>query len=159
MNVLGIDPGTGLDNFGWGIVTPQGYIDSGIFRINPKLQFRKKLSFIGEFVIKLIGDYNITLMSVETFFAFGRSKGGQRIHELRGVLQYISSIENIDYIDVAPTSVKKLVGNSGTSSKAKVAKAVASRLKIDVKNKSSHETDALAIALAGPYVKLQKEQS
>ena len=163
MIILGIDPGTSKDNFGWGIITEgtkkkkYEYVDSGIYRLSPKLSFAYKLLSIAEHVSSLIEDYKVNMMSVESFFAFGRTKGASRIHELRGVLEYLSAYYGIPFIDVAPKTVKLLTCGDGNGSKKKVATAVTKKLGVDLKSKTSHETDALAIALCATTVQLRKK--
>ena len=163
MRVLGIDPGTSKDNFGWGIIDINkekhgfSYCDSGIYRLSPKLSFGYKLRYIGEHVSDLIADYGVELMSVEAFFAFGKTKGAGRIHQLRGVLEYMSAVHDIPFVDIAPMTVKKVVTGSGKASKKQVSNAVAKHLGVpELKKRTSHETDALAIALCGRHIQLKK---
>lgn len=159
---LGIDPGTGKNNCGWGVVEgddshPFELIGYGTIQLAYNPSFGRKLTVIAGAVVDLIEQHKVNIMCCETFFAGRFTRfGASRIPELRGVLQHYADIYNLPFIDIAPTSMKKIVTGSGKGDKKDIIQNICSRFNID-KPISDHEADAIGISLAGAYMELNKD--
>ena len=86
-------------------------------------------------------------MGVETVFLQHDLMAVFKLSYIRGVLMLLLAQEDLDFFEVAPTTIKKTVTGSGRASKDQVKKMVMT-LFSNCKIESYDEADAVAIAYA-----------
>ena len=148
--LLGIDPGTSDYNCSWALLCEGKLEKFGTIDLKKIRHFPKKLDVIAQRICDILEVNNVTCIACETYFAnFGKATGIVRIPELRGVLQYLSSIYNLKWVDVHPSQMKKLIAGKGNATKDDVMKSVRKRCRLRKNIQvNSHEGDAIGIALA-----------
>ena len=149
--VLGIDPGT--RRAGWSIIQ---YDQSGLrllaidtLSLSPTVPLSTRVGIFGEFVAKLLEQYAITAIALETAFV---SKNAQTFHKLgflRGVLYYLAHQKSCKIVEFAPMQVKQAITGWGAAPKDQVARVLHQLFPTLQQQKHEDSTDALAVALAG----------
>lgn len=154
--LIGLDPS--LNEFGYGVLdirrkNPKA-IDWGIVKgINETwgdTPHSVKLALIDAKMQELLAKYQPLYKTI--FFERGFTKGNhstQGTFMARGVAK--AKFVGYDIIEIAPNTIKKIVGDYGHATKEEVEKGIRNKLNID-KNiifTSDGETDALAIAYTG----------
>jgi Holliday junction resolvasome RuvABC endonuclease subunit len=124
-------------------------LEFGTINLKRIKSFGAKLTKIAREIVMLVETHGITHIACETFFFHkGKNRGIVRIPELRGVLQHYADIYNLHWLDVHPTSMKKIMANNGRATKAAVIRAVRRHFelsKADYPEITDHEADAIGI--------------
>jgi crossover junction endodeoxyribonuclease RuvC len=144
MNVAGIDPSltsTGLIAF-----NEQGEM---IAQKNIKPKKRKgmeRLKYIKEEILSFLKENKIEKVAIESY-AFGvrKSRTKFQLGELGGVVRLLLFENDIEYLDVAPPTLKKFVTGSGDADKEIVIFSVLSRWNQDF-GTNSDLADAFGLA-------------
>lgn len=139
---VGIDPG--LTATGW--ATPDGL--SGV--IESKLLGVARLDDIARRVVQLLnGGGPVVLVAIEGY-SFGARQMAHQMGELGGVLRLMMWRNDVPFVDVAPTALKKFAGERGNLKKDEVRLAVFKRWGREFK--TEHEVDAFVLAKIGQEV-------
>ena len=136
MVIIGIDPG--IINCGFAVFEDEKLLSSGCIRTNPPVyaQLLKDLSL-------LCKEYMPTIAVIEG--AFQRSRYANPHLEAVGIIKAVLEREGIKRATYAPSSWRKILLGNGRAKKREVMLFLS---KQGYRVRSSHEADALALALA-----------
>lgn len=147
---LGIDQG--LANCGYAFVSTEGIVCSGTIKTEKNLSKGNRLLQIEQQLTSLIKKYKPKIVSCEKLFfnipnSQGRNKSNAMmdVNMVSGIIQLIATKENIEFVDFAPTTIKKNITGNGRAKKDEVRKKIIEQIKCSPK--TEHEVDAIAIAL------------
>ena len=76
------------------------------------------------------------------------------VENFGGIIKLLLYKQQISYVIVAPTTLKKFATGKGNSSKSKMEKAVYKNWKVEFD--TEHEVDAFALAMLGRYLNDKK---
>ncbi len=154
MRIIGIDPG--LARVGYGIVDEiEGkkiMIDCGIIETKSTQKEELRLLEIQNDLSSIINEWNPQSAAVEKFF-FYRSSTTIGVVQARGVIMMTLGRHHLPIQEFPPMTIKLAVTGYGHSNKDEVLKSVMHELNINQPPKPDDAADALAIALAGIYLK------
>lgn len=139
MKIVGID--ASLTSTGVAVIGG-GNVDTDV--IQRKSTGIERLIEIREQVKGIVN--GVDLVAIEGY-AFARSNQAHQIGELGGVLRVMFREEGIEYIDVAPSAVKKFATGKGNANKEAVAVGVYKRWGKEFK--TNDEADAFVLAKIG----------
>ncbi|HEX5584233.1 crossover junction endodeoxyribonuclease RuvC [Gaiella sp.] len=149
MKVLGIDPGTAA--CGYGIVDDsdgriralaQGCWTSGA-RERPELRLRR----IFDGVVMLIAEHGPDAVAVEESFVGRDARIALFVGQARGAALVAAATAGVACTEYAPARVKQAVCGYGRAEKGQVARMVRMLLSLEDEPSTSHEADALAVAI------------
>ena len=149
MKVLGIDPGTAA--CGYGIVHERdgrlqalahGCWTSGA-RERPEQRLRTIFDGIGE----LISEHGPDAVALEESFVGADARIALFVGQARGAALVAAAARGVACTEYAPARVKQAVCGYGRADKGQVARMVRMLLSLDVEPATSHEADALAVAI------------
>ena len=149
MQVLGIDPGTAA--CGYGIVHERdgrlqalahGCWTSGA-RERPEQRLRTIFDGIGE----LISEHGPDAVALEESFVGADARIALFVGQARGAALVAAAARGVACTEYAPARVKQAVCGYGRADKGQVARMVRMLLSLDVEPATSHEADALAVAI------------
>lgn len=136
MRILSLDPGT--RNCGYAVFEESKLLCAGCIRTNPPVY-----AGLLEGVSALCGEYAPDLVVIEGVF---RRKGYAAFHlEASGIIKAVLEQKGVKRMSYVPTEWKKLLLGNGRAKKQEVMLFLRKR---GYRVKSSHEADALALALA-----------
>ena len=149
MKVLGIDPGTAA--CGYGIVhesdgriraLAQGCWTSGA-RERPELRLRR----IFDGVVMLIAEHGPDAVALEESFVGRDARIALFVGQARGAALVAAATAGVACTEYAPARVKQAVCGYGRAEKGQVARMVRMLLSLEDEPSTSHEADALAVAI------------
>jgi crossover junction endodeoxyribonuclease RuvC len=149
VKVLGIDPGTAA--CGYGIVDDsdgriralaQGCWTSGA-RERPELRLRR----IFDGVVMLIAEHGPDAVAVEESFVGRDARIALFVGQARGAALVAAATAGVACTEYAPARVKQAVCGYGRAEKGQVARKVRMLLSLEDEPSTSHEADALAVAI------------
>ena len=149
MIVLGIDPGTAA--CGYGIVhvrdgriraLTHGCWTSGA-RERPELRLRT----IFDGVSGLISEHDPDAVALEESFVGADARIALFVGQARGAALVAAAAAGVACTEYAPARVKQAVCGYGRADKGQVSRMVRMLLSLDVQPATSHEADALAVAI------------
>ncbi len=149
MKVLGIDPGTAA--CGYGIVhesdgriraLAQGCWTSGA-RERPELRLRRIFDGVG----MLISEHGPHAVALEESFVGADARIALFVGQARGAALVAAAAAGISCTEYAPARVKQAVCGYGRADKGQVARMVRMLLGLEQEPATSHEADALAVAI------------
>jgi len=155
MIILGIDPGTATTGFGV-IEVKNGKVDTlgwGLIETDKDGSPGKRLITIVDQMKNILKEYNPDVMSIEKLFFANNAKTAIRVGQAQGVMIYSGACHNIDVIEYAPGTIKKVITGSGRSDKKDIQKYLRKILGNKIKSKAHKKThfdnaaDGLAVAL------------
>ena len=147
-NVLGIDASL----TGTGITVFDLYCNKSDMTLvhNEAIQVKStgetRLKAIRDRIAEIISSWQIGYVAIEGY-AFARANQAHQIGELGGVLRLFLHEQNIPFVEIAPSAVKKFATGKGNAQKHEVAAHVQKRW--NVMFKTNDETDAYVIARIG----------
>jgi len=160
VKVLGIDPGTAA--CGYGIVhengvtisaLPQGSWTSGA-RERPELPPRRIFEGVGT----LIAEHEPDAVALEESFVGADARIALFVGQARGAALVAAAAAGVTCTEYAPARVKQAVCGYGRADKGQVSRMVRMLLSLADEPATSHEADALAVAichaLAPPLLRL-----
>ncbi|MGV3279051.1 crossover junction endodeoxyribonuclease RuvC [Rickettsiales bacterium LUAb2] len=155
MKILGIDPG--LRFTGWGIIQKEGnnisYIASDVISPTVKLSTSERLATLHTKILEVLQQYNPDCVIIEKTFVNNNNVSSLKLGEARGVVVMTPALKNIEVIEYAPNTIKKVVTGAGHANKEQVQKMVQMVLpKINLQQQKQDVSDALAIALCHAYL-------
>jgi crossover junction endodeoxyribonuclease RuvC len=159
VKVLGIDPGTAT--CGYGIVHESGgrirALASGYWRTSAKERQELRLKTIFDEVCALIVEHRPDAVALEESFVGADARTALFVGQARGAVLVAAASAGLDCAEYAPARVKQSVCGYGRAEKGQVQRMVQILLRLEAEPATSHEADALAVAichaLASPLVK------
>ena len=163
MIVLGIDPGTFYAGFA--ILTDGSrakhtaikLIKAGVLKLKRTDPLPARLLSIYECFKKLIIEYNVDIISLETAFCFKNPQTFMKLGYIRGLVYLLSEQYDTKVIEFAPKEIKKAIVGTGAGTKEDVAHALCKifpELRNAVKAGVRDDiTDAIAIGTVGLWKK------
>ena len=149
MTVLGIDPGTAA--CGYGVVSQTGgrlrAVDLGVWHTRASTRPELRLKAIHDGVYDLIRQFEPDAVAVEESFVGADARTALSVGQARGAVLVAAARAGVECVEYAPAHVKQAVCGYGRAEKAQVQRMVQAILRLDVPPASSHEADALAVAI------------
>ncbi len=149
MKVLGIDPGTAA--CGYGIVHgSDGRLraaGSGCWRTSARERLDGRLLTIFEGVRELVAEHEPDAVAIEESYVGADARIALSVGQARGAVLVAAASAGVDCIEYAPAHVKQAVCGYGRAEKAQMARMVRLVLGLDAEPATSHEADALAVAI------------
>lgn len=149
MKVLGIDPGTAA--CGYAVVHESGgrvrRIDSGLWRTSPRERPELRLKAIHDHVAELAGKHQPDAVALEESFVGADARIALFVGQARGAALVAAAGAGIECTEYAPARVKQTVCGYGRADKGQVQRMVRVILALDAEPSTSHEADALAVAI------------
>ena len=149
MRVLGIDPGTAA--CGYGIVhESDGQIRAiayGVWRTSAHERPEHRLRTIFEGVRDLVAQHTPDAVALEESFVGADARTALFVGQARGAILVAAAIAELECAEYAPARVKQTVCGYGRAEKGQVQRMVRMILSLPEDPPTSHEADALAVAL------------
>ena len=149
MRVLGIDPGTAA--CGYGIVhESDGQIRAvahGVWRTSARDRQAQRLRTIFEGVQALVVEHEPDAVALEESFVGADARTALFVGQVRGAILVAAAIADLECAEYAPARVKQTVCGYGRAEKGQVQRMVRMILSLPEDPATSHEADALAVAL------------
>ena len=149
MKVLGIDPGTAA--CGYGIVHGSDgrlrALGGGCFRTPAREPLDARLLTIFEGVRALIAEHAPDAVAIEESFVGADARIALSVGQARGAVLVAAASAGVDCTEYAPAHVKQALCGYGRAEKAQMQRMVRLVLGLDVEPSTSHEADALAVAI------------
>ena len=149
MKVLGIDPGTAA--CGYGIVhESDGRLragGSGCWRTSARERPDARLLVIFEGVRELIAEHEPDAVALEESFVGADARIALFVGQARGAALVAAAAAGVTCTEYAPARVKQAVCGYGRADKGQVARMVRMLLALADEPATSHEADALAVAI------------
>ena len=149
MKVLGIDPGTAA--CGYGIVHESDgrirALGSGCWRTSPRQRPEARLRTIFDGVTGLIREHAPDAVALEESFVGADARIALSVGQARGAALVAAASAGIDCAEYAPARVKQAVCGYGRADKGQVSRMVRMLLTLSAEPATSHEADALAVAI------------
>jgi crossover junction endodeoxyribonuclease RuvC len=155
MIVLGIDPG--LANLGIGVVREVGrdnhYIHAELVRTSSGQPLPERLLVLHQAVVAAITNHQPSVISIESQFFHEQAGTAFKVGEAVGVVLLAAALYQLPVFEYGPLEVKQSLVGTGKASKEQVIFMVKAALGITISSKSgvrptsSHEFDALALAM------------
>ncbi|MFA6404619.1 MAG: crossover junction endodeoxyribonuclease RuvC [Candidatus Paceibacterota bacterium] len=149
MKILGIDPG--YDRLGIAIIEKlpkkkEVVLYSDCFTTLSKDTIYKRLSMIGDEIVRILEKFSPEAIAIETLFITKNQKTAMRVAEARGIIIYEAIKMGVDVFEYSPMEIKTAITSDGTSDKTRMIKMV--HLLVDISDKKhDDEYDAIAVAL------------
>jgi crossover junction endodeoxyribonuclease RuvC len=149
VKVLGIDPGTAA--CGYGIVHESDgrlrLVVQGVWRTTPRARPADRLLTIFGGVQELIAEHGPRAVALEESFVGADARIALSVGQARGAVLVAAASAGVDCAEYAPARVKQAVCGYGRAEKGQVQRMVKLVLGLDEEPGSSHEADALAVAI------------
>ena len=149
MKVLGIDPGTAT--CGYGIVHGSGgrlrAVASGCWRTSARERPHVRLLTIFAGVQELVAEHEPDAVALEESYVGADARIALSVGQARGAVLVAAAAAGVDCAEHAPARVKQTVCGYGRADKAQIQRMVKLVLGLDDEPATSHEADALAVAI------------
>ena len=149
MTVLGIDPGTAA--CGFGIVRERGNrlkaLDYGWWKTSASERPELRLKTIFDGVTELIEEWQPRAVVLEESFVGVDARTALSVGQARGAVLVAAAEAGVECAEHAPARVKQTVCGYGRADKGQMQRMVKLILGLPDEPSSSHEADALAVAI------------
>jgi crossover junction endodeoxyribonuclease RuvC len=149
VKVLGIDPGTAT--CGYGIVHESDgrlrEVLSGVWRTSSRERLDARLLRIFEGVRELVAEHEPDAVALEESYVGADARIALSVGQARGAVLVAAAAGGVDCTEYAPAHVKQTLCGYGRADKAQVQRMVKIVLALDEEPGTSHEADALAVAI------------
>ena len=149
MKVLGIDPGTAA--CGYGIVHESDgrirALGQGCWRSGAQERPELRLKRIFDGVQEIIAAHAPDAVALEESFVGADARIALFVGQARGAVMVAAASAGVECTEYAPTRVKQTVCGYGRADKGQVQRMVKMLLSLDELPATSHEADALAVAI------------
>ena len=149
MKVLGIDPGTAA--CGYGLVHESGgrlrEVARGCWRTSAREPLELRLKTIFEGVEALIEEHAPAAVVLEESFVGADARIALSVGQARGAVLVAAARAGVACAEYAPARVKQTVCGYGRADKGQVQRMVKTILGLREAPGSTHEADALAVAI------------
>jgi crossover junction endodeoxyribonuclease RuvC len=149
VRVLGIDPGTAA--CGYGVVSQSDgrleAVDLGSWHTRASMRPELRLKTIHDTVVELIRQFDPGAVAIEESFVGADARTALSVGQARGAVLVAAARAGVECVEYAPAHVKQAVCGYGRAEKAQVQRMVQAILRLSVPPATSHEADALAVAI------------
>jgi len=149
VKVLGIDPGTAA--CGYGIVhASDGRLQAvthGCWTTGARERPERRLRTIFDGVGELIAEHAPDAVALEESFVGADARTALFVGQARGAALVAAATRGVACTEYAPARVKQTVCGYGRADKGQVARMVRMLLRLEAEPATSHEADALAVAI------------
>jgi crossover junction endodeoxyribonuclease RuvC len=149
VKVLGIDPGTAA--CGYGIVHERDgrlrALGSGCWRTTPRQRPEVRLRTIFDGVTELVREHAPDAVALEESFVGADARIALSVGQARGAALVAAAAAGVECAEYAPARVKQAICGYGRADKGQMRRMVRTILSLDVEPGTSHEADALAVAI------------
>ena len=149
MKVLGIDPGTAA--CGYGIVHESDgrirALEFGCWTTAARERPELRLKTIFDGVAGLIADHAPHAVALEESFVGADARIALFVGQARGAALVAAACAGIECAEYAPSRIKQAVCGYGRADKGQVQRMVKTILALPARPKTTHEADALAVAI------------
>jgi len=149
VKVLGIDPGTAA--CGYGVVDARDgrvrRITSGVWRTTPRERPEARLKTIFDSVSEIVAEHAPDAVALEESFVGADARIALFVGQARGAALVAAAVAGVDCAEYAPAHVKQTVCGYGRADKGQVQRMVRVILALEGEPGTSHEADALAVAI------------
>ena len=149
MKVLGIDPGTAA--CGYGIVHGSGgrlrALDAGCLRPSARERLDARLSTLFDGVQSLVAEHAPDAVAIEESYVGADARIALSVGQARGAVLVAAASAGVECTEYAPAHVKQALCGYGRAEKAQVQRMVRIVLGLETDPASTHEADALAVAI------------
>ena len=143
--ILGIDPG--LENTGYGIIDGEKLVVAGVILTDKRKTSAERLEKIYNDLEKIIKEFKVTEMAIETLFFAKNAKSALKVAEAIGVIKVCGKKNGLEVAEYTPLQVKQALVGYGRAEKEQVEVMVREALNLDDLITPSHAADAVAVAL------------
>ena len=154
MKVLGIDPGTAA--CGYGVVQERdGRIRAlvhGCWRTRARERPELRLRRIFDGVAGLVSEHRPDAVALEESFVGADARVALFVGQARGAALVAAASAGIECAEYAPARVKQAVCGYGRADKGQVQRMVKVILSLEHEPATSHEADALAVAICHAFM-------
>lgn len=151
MIVLGVDPS--FTATGYAILQQHGnkqqLLHFGYIPLPTSKKLDERIGIFYDFFTKIIQEYKVTRISLETPFLGKNVQTFLKLGYLRGVLHLIAYQQKVEITEFAPREVKLAVTGFGAAQKDQVSRMVCMLFPLLPQQKLYDVTDAIAISLCG----------
>jgi crossover junction endodeoxyribonuclease RuvC len=149
VKVLGIDPGTAA--CGYGIVHESDgrlrAIGQGVWRTPARTPLHERLMTIFAGVQALLAEHAPDAVALEESFVGADARIALSVGQARGAVLVAAASAGVECAEYAPARVKQAVCGYGRADKGQIERMVKIVLGLETAPGSSHEADALAVAI------------
>lgn len=155
MIILGIDPGTATS--GYALVEKNGKdskaLSWGLIETDKEDKIGGRFLYIYKKLSKIIFDFKPDVMVIEKVFFATNAKTAISVGQAQGVMLYCAAKNNLEVVEYAPGTIKKVVSGTGRADKKVMQKSVRKYFGNKVRSAKGKKThfdnaaDALAVAL------------
>lgn len=165
MLILGIDPGTATT--GYGVINVNGdsnyeVFDFGLIETEKNGDQGKRLVSIYKQSTAVFKRHKPDVVAIERLFFASNAKTAMSVGQALGVMLFAAAAFNINTVEYAPATIKKIITGDGRADKKLVQQSLRKVLGAKVRSRKHGKThfdnaaDALAVALCHA-LKLPKE--
>lgn len=151
---MGIDPGSG--RMGHGLIElvegEPHLIGYGCIETTPNSPETQKLSYIYDELTKLVNEIRPDLIAAEMLFFANNAKTAMAVGQARGLILLVAAQANIEFAEIAPLRLKKVLLGNGTRKKKDVQIFVKDYFGLEKVPKPDDAADAIAIALSQVFL-------
>lgn len=149
MKVLGIDPGTA--SCGFGLVEERDgrvrRVEAGCWKTRPRERIELRLHVIFEGITELIRIHEPDAVAIEESYVGADPRIALSVGQARGAALVAAASAGVPCAEYAPARVKQSVCGYGRADKGQVQRMVRTILALQADPPSTHEADALAVAI------------
>ena len=149
MKVLGIDPGTAA--CGYAVIHESGgrvhRLASGCWRTSSRERPEARLKAIFDNVGELVAQHEPDAVALEESFVGADARIALFVGQARGAALVAAASAGVECTEYAPARVKQTVCGYGRADKEQVQRMVRVILALEAEPATSHEADALAVAI------------
>jgi crossover junction endodeoxyribonuclease RuvC len=106
-----------------------------------------RLKTIHDTVVDLIRQFDPAAVAIEESFVGADARTALSVGQARGAVLVAAARAGVECVEYAPAHVKQAVCGYGRAEKAQVQRMVQAILRLSVPPASTHEADALAVAI------------
>ena len=149
MRVLGIDPGTA--SCGFGLVEERDgrvrRIEAGCWKTGPRVRIELRLHTIFQGITELIRIHEPDAVAIEESYVGADPRIALSVGQARGAALVAAASAGVPCAEYAPARVKQSVCGYGRADKGQVQRMVRTILALQDDPPTTHEADALAVAI------------
>lgn len=160
MRILGVDIGSrnvGVSICSFNDGSPDWMILAESYYLSQP-EIKDRLVFLKSKFSELVDEYCVDAIAYEAPY-MNRGKNAMGIYFVSGITTYVAGLHNLPLVELSPKTVKKEVTGTGNAEKklveSKVIEFFQPGTNSEIKFKTDHESDAVAICITG-YRKLKK---